>query len=131
MPAPSVSAPSVPRYVTEVPVEKPSRGPWMWISICALVIAGALAAYVFLVRPQAVRPVAQTPAAPQVDLQAQIDQHLLKAEQAFSGGNYDLAIEEYQAVQRLNPTSVRAKEGIERANKAKAAESVILPGTKQ
>jgi len=98
----------------------------------ALAIAAALAVYLFVVKPQQVaRPVAQAPAEPQVDRQAEVDELLLKAEQAFSSGNYDLAIEEYQAAQRLSPSSVRAKEGIQRANKAKAAESVILPGTKQ
>jgi serine/threonine protein kinase len=129
--APSAAAPSVPRYIAAEPVPKPSRGPWMWISICALAIAAALAVYVFVVRPQqAARPVAQAPAAPAEDKQAEIDDLLLKAEQAFSAGNYDLAIEDYEAAKRLNPSSVRAKEGIERAKKAKAAESVILPGAK-
>jgi len=104
----------------------------MWISICALAIAAALAVYVFVVRPQQVaRPVVQAPAALQEDKQAQVDALLLKAERAFSAGNYDLAIEDFEAAQRLNPSSVRAREGIERAKKAKAAENLILPGAKQ
>jgi len=104
----------------------------MWISILALAIAAGLAVYLFVVRPQQIaHPVVQAPAAPQEEKQAQVDDLLHKAEQAFSGGNYDLAIEDYEAAQRLNPSSVRAKEGIQRAKKAKAAESVVLPGAKQ
>ena len=100
---------------------------WIWV-VLLLLIAGGAAAYFLIPRP-AVQP--QT-AAPQtaVEHQLQIDEHMKKAEDAFSQGNYDLAIEEYKAVQQLNPGSVRAKEGIERATKAKAAESVILPGGK-
>ena len=128
----SAPAPSVPRYVMAEPAQKSSRGPWMWISIIAVIIAAGLAVYLFVLRPPpAAHPVEQAPAATPADQQAKIDEHMHKAEQAFSSGSYDLAIEEYQAVQRLNPASVRAKEGIERANKAKAAESVILPGTRQ
>ncbi|HUK53733.1 MAG TPA: protein kinase [Candidatus Binatia bacterium] len=130
--APSAPAPSVPRYTVAESVRQSSRGPWMWISICALAISAALAVYVFVVRPQQVdRPVVQAPVAPQEDKQAQVDALLLKAEHAFSAGNYDLAIEDYEAAQRLNPSSVRAREGIERAKKAKAAENLILPGAKQ
>ena len=105
-----------------------SRGPLIWISLAVLALAlSAIGAYLYLGRPQS-QPVPSP--APQAQHQLEIDGHMQKAEQAFSQGNYDLAIEEYRAVQQLNPASVRAKEGIERATKAKAAESVILPGAK-
>jgi len=92
-----------------------------------VVVLAAAAAYFFLVKP-AGQP--QPSAPPAAEHQLQIDEHMRKAEAAFSQGNYDLAVEEYTAVLQLNPASVRAKEGIERAKKAKAAESVILPGGK-
>ena len=105
-----------------------SRGPLIWISLAVLVLAlSALGAYLYLGRPQS-QPVSSP--APQAQHQLEIDGHMQKAEAAFSQGNYDLAIEEFRAVLQLNPASVRAKEGIERATKAKAAESVILPGGK-
>lgn len=100
----------------------------IWISVIVVVLAlGALGGYLYLNRPQSQQAPA---AAPQAEHQLEIDGHMQKAEAAFSQGNYDLAIEEYRAVQQLSPASVRAKEGIERATKAKAAESVILPGGK-
>ena len=105
-----------------------SRGPVIWISLAVLALAlSAIGAYLYLGRPQS-QPVPSP--APQAQHQLEIDGHMQKAEQAFSQGNYDLAIEEFRAVLQLNPASVRAKEGIERATKAKAAESVILPGGK-
>ena len=92
-----------------------------------MVALAGVGAYFYLLRP-AGQP--QPSAPPAAEHQLQIDEHIHKAEAAFSQGNYDLAIEEYTAVLQLNPASVRAKEGIERAKKAKAAESVILPGGK-
>ena len=109
-----------------MPEEKKSRGVWIWIALL-VVIVGAAAAYFLMPRPAGQT---QTQAPAGAEHQLQIDEHMKKAEDAFSQGNYDLAIEEYKAVQQLNPASVRAKEGIERATKAKAAESVILPGGK-
>lgn len=105
----------------------------MWISICAVVIAAGLAVYLFAVRPQqqAAQPAAQAPTVAAEEKQLQVDDLLIKAERAFSSGNYDLAIEDFEAARRISPSSVRAREGIERAKKAKAAESVILPGEKQ
>ena len=95
-----------------------------------LVIAGGAAAYFLIPRLSTQQQSSAPPAAGGAEHQLQIDEHMKKAEDAFAQGNYDLAIEEYKAVQQLNPSSVRAKEGIERAMKAKAAESVILPGGK-
>jgi serine/threonine protein kinase len=110
-----------------LPEQRKSGGPVLWISLCLLVVilAGG-ATYWFVVRPGGSSNSALAPA----EQQTQIDAHLQKAEEAFSQGNYDLAIEEYRAVQQFNPKSLRAKEGIEKATKAKAAESVILPGGK-
>jgi tetratricopeptide (TPR) repeat protein len=106
----------------------------VWVALVVAAIVGT-GAYFLLprltVRQQTAAPPAAPAAAPAAaEHQLQIDEHMHKAEAALSQGNYDLAIEEYQAVLQFNPTSVRAKEGIERAKKAKAAESVILPGGK-
>ena len=109
-----------------LPEERKSGGLWIWISL-AVIVLGAAGAYFFLVKP-AGQPQPSSP--PAAEHQLQVDEHMRKAEAAFSQGNYDLAVEEYTAVLQLNPASVRAKEGIERAKKAKAAESVILPGGK-
>ena len=111
-----------------IPEERKSRGIWIWV-VLVLLIAGGAAAYFLIPRP-AVQPQTAAPVAAGAEHQLQIDEHMKRAEDAFSQGNYDLAIEEFKAVQQLNPGSVRAKEGIERATKAKAAESVILPGGK-
>jgi serine/threonine protein kinase len=124
-PAPSLSRASAP-FGAVLPEERKSRGLWIWISLAVVVLAAA-AAYFFLVKPGA-QPQPSSP--PAAEHQLQIDEHMKKAEAAFTQGNYDLAVEEYTAVLQLNPASVRAKEGIERAKKAKAAESVILPGGK-
>jgi len=111
-----------------LPEEHKSRGPGLWISLGLLVvILAAGATYWFVVKP------GNSPssnASSSAEHQIQVDEHMLKAEQAFSQGNYDLAIEEFRAVQQFSPSNVRAKEGIERATKAKAAESVILPAGK-
>lgn len=135
-PAPAARPAAAPRppaapapFAGVLPEPKKSRGVWLWVSLAVVAVA-ALAAYFLLLRP-AVQPQTSAPAASApAEHQLQIDEHMQKAESAFSQGNYDLAIEEYTAVLQLSPTSVRAKEGIERARKAKAAESVILPGGK-
>lgn len=95
-----------------------------------VLIGAGVAAYFLIPRPAAQVQQTAPPAATAAEHQLQIDEHIKKAEDAFTQGNYDLAIEEYKAVLQFNPSSVRAKEGIERATKAKAAESVILPGGK-
>ena len=111
-----------------LPEERKSRGPGLWISLGLLVvILAAGATYWFVVKPGS-SPASNTSSS--AEHQIQVDGHMQKAEQAFSQGNYDLAIEEFRAVQQFDPGNVRAKEGIERATKAKAAESVILPGGK-
>src|SRR5208282_1974791 len=111
-----------------LPEERKSSGALLWISLGLLVVILAVGAtYWFLVKPGGSL---SSNAPSSAEHQLEVDGHMLKAEQAFSQGNYDLAIEEYQAVQRLSPGNVRAKEGIERASKAKLAESAILPGGK-
>ncbi len=137
--APPVRPAAAPRpapapFAAVLPEQKKSRGIWLWVALVVLAIAGA-AAYFLLPRLSVQRQTAAPGAAPAdtaapAERQLQIDEHMHKAEAAFAQGNYDLAIEEYQAVLQFNPASVRAKEGIERAKKAKAAESVILPGGK-
>jgi hypothetical protein len=112
-----------------IPEERKSGSVWIWI-VLVLLLAGGAAAYFLIPRPAAQTQPAAAPAATAAEHQVLIDEHMKKAEDAFTQGNYDLAIEEFKAVQQLNPASVRAKEGIERAMKAKAAESVILPGGK-
>jgi cytoskeletal protein RodZ len=111
-----------------LPEQRKSSGLVLWISLGLLaVILAAGATYWFVVKPGS-SPTSNALAP--AEQQTQIDAHLQKAEEAFSQGNYDLAIEEYRAVQQFNPKSVRAKEGIDKATKAKAAEIVILPGGK-
>ena len=129
-PRPAQSAPPSPAfYVTSAP-EKKSSGMWIWIVLFVVLAGGGAAAYFFMPRPTS-QPQQPAPvAASGAETQLRIDEHMKKAEDALSQGKYDLAIEEYKAVQQLNPASVRAKEGIERATKAKAAESMILPGGK-
>ena len=111
-----------------IPEQRKAGGVWIWIVLLVVILGGA-AAYFLIPRPAGQQQSSAPPAAA-AEHQLQIDEHMKKAEAAFAQGNYDLAIEEFKAVQQLNPASVRAKEGIERAAKAKAAESVILPGGK-
>jgi len=124
----AVRSPAPAPFSKVLPEEHKSRGPGLWISLGLLVvILAAGATYWFVVKP------GNSPssnASSSAEHQIQVDEHMLKAEQAFSQGNYDLAIEEFRAVQQFSPSNVRAKEGIERATKAKAAESVILPAGK-
>lgn len=122
------SASSPAPFSAVMPEEKKSGGVWIWV-VLLLVIVGGTAAY-FLIPRQAGQTQQTAAPAAGAEHQLQIDDHMKKAEAAFAEGNYDLAIEEYKAVQQFNPASLRAREGIERATKAKAAESVILPGGK-
>jgi len=127
-PAPRPASAPAP-FSAVLPEQKKSGGVWIWV-VLLLVLAGGAAAYFLIPRVSTQQQSSAPPAAGGAEHQLQIDEHMKKAEDAFAQGNYDLAIEEYKAVQQLNPSSVRAKEGIERAIKAKAAESVILPGSK-
>ncbi len=122
------SAPAPAPFSSVMHEEKKSGGVWIWVVLLVL-IAGGTAAYFLIPRPAA-QPQTAAPAQTGAEHQLQIDEHMKKADDAFAQGNYDLAIEEYKAAQQLNPASVRAREGIERATKAKAAESLILPGGK-
>jgi len=124
----AVRSPAPAPFSKVLPEERKSRGPVLWISLGLLaVILAAGATYWFVVKPGS-SPSSTTSSS--AEHQTQVDGHMQKAELAFSQGNYDLAIEEFRAVQQFDPGNVRAKEGIERATKAKAAESVILPGGK-
>jgi len=133
--SPRPAPPPSPAF-TVAPEPKKSSLMWVWVVLIVVALAGG-GAYFLLPKlgahQQTAAPAAApaaSPAATAAEHQLQIDEHMHKAEAAFSQGNYDLAIEEYRAVLQFNPTSVRAKDGIERTKKAKAAESAILPGEK-
>jgi len=61
---------------------------------------------------------------------AEIARHLKAAEEAFARGAYDAAIGEFTLAQSLDPGNASARDGIDKAQRAKATEGAVLPEEK-
>jgi len=61
---------------------------------------------------------------------SEVARHLLKGEDAYLHGDYDAAIVEFSSVQSLEPDNRRAKDGVEKAQRAKATENSVMPADK-
>ena len=59
------------------------------------------------------------------ELAAQVRQSLAQAKTAMDGGKYDDAIVGYRKALQLDPNNSTAREGLARAQKAKAAEDAL------
>ncbi len=137
---------------TPAAVRASGRSPMLW---AAVALAGLLAAggivYIAVTRDSAPAPAAEPvispapapparpaasppqgqppaqPVQPAADTQkARISGDLAQAAKALEQGRYDEAIRLYQSVLKLDPNHARAKEGLRRAQSAKAAESDLL-----
>jgi len=56
-----------------------------------------------------------------------IDARLAEADVAFAVGDYDHALQEYEAVKQMQPENARASQGVEKVRKALAAEGSATP----
>lgn len=120
-----LAAVPVPQLLPPAPKRSGRTAVMVAVSLCFVVVVIAL----FLtVRKPVWLP--RTVAPEERERQAEVARHLQKGEDAFSRGEYDSAILEFSSAQALDPNNARAKNGIEKSQKAKATENSVMPAEK-
>ena len=116
---------AVPQLLPPAPSRSGRTAVMVVLSLCFLAVVAVLFLTVWrpLWAPQTVAPEER-------QRKADIAGHLQKGEDALSKGDYDTAIVEFSSTQALDPDNRRAKEGIEKAQKARATENSVMPAEK-
>jgi eukaryotic-like serine/threonine-protein kinase len=120
-PAPAIA----PQLLPPAPSRSGRTAMTVVMSLCFLAVVTGLFLTVWrpLWAPQSVAPEER-------QRKADIAAHVQKGEDALSKGEYDAAINEFSAVQSLDVDNRRAKDGIEKAQKARATENFVMPADK-